>query len=86
MAPAIAVCASLTSLNLSHNNLMSTFRCEGEVEGDSYTVGARVVFEGHEFTVLSAETDDDYPQLGELSGIKAISDALRVSASVTKVR
>lgn len=81
----LAVSASLTELNLSNNELVESFVCEGEVEGDTYTVGTAVFFQQREFTVIAAETDKDYPTLADLSGIKAIAGALSVSASLTSL-
>merc|ERR1712137_678485 len=77
LASALEVNAVLTSLNLADNNLISSFDCEDEVEGDTYTAGAKVLFKGVEYIVISAETGEQYPTLGVFSGINSIAKALQ---------
>ena len=77
---------SITSIDLSGNKLVSTFACDGVVQGDTYTVGAKVIFKGHEYTVASVETKEKYPTLADLSGIQTLAEAIRVTASMTYLR
>ena len=81
------VIASLTELNLSQNQLFPN----GEVPsskliGESFAAGAKVrIKEGYEgeLMVLREANADGNVLLGDPSGIQAIADALRVTASLT---
>ena len=79
---ALRVNGALTSLDLSGNRLVSTIECDSEVDGAS-VAGAIVAFKGREYTVSEAQSDEYYAALADLSGIKAIADALRVNGALT---
>lgn len=85
---ALKVNASLTSLNLSSNNLAgeTDWVKPAEVQGE-HTVGATVTYQGREMLVSDVFSDGDLKMkpMEWLAGIMAIADALRVSASLTSV-
>ena len=90
VAAMAAVVASLTSLNLAENNLggETGYVKATKVQGTSFNVGDKVVYEGREM-IVSAGKDRDgdikMKPVDWLSGINAIAKALRVSASLTQV-
>ena len=90
MAPAIAVCASLTSLNLAENNLggETGYVNVNMVQGSSFNVGDKVIFQGREMIVSKGKDSDGEIKMKPvdwLLGINAIADALKVTASLTKI-
>ena len=90
LAPAIAGSASLTSVNLAHNNLAGKtgYVKASEVQGSSFEVGNKVIYQGREMLLSQGKDRAGEIKMKPLdwqSGINAIADALRVSASLTKV-
>ena len=86
LAPEILVMTSLTSLNLAQNNLGGdTGLIEAtKVQGTSFNMGDKVIYEGREMMI--SQEGSSYIKMKPvdwLSGINAIADALRVSASLT---
>ena len=93
LAPAIRDSASLTSVDLSNNNLgdgETGYVKARDVQGSSFNVGDKVVYQRREMVVSKGKDSDGdikmKPAVADLSGIKAIADALGVSPSVTSVR
>jgi len=86
----MAVSASLTSVNLTRNNLTGETGCvkASEVQGISFEVGDKVIYKGREMLVSTGKDSDGeirMKPLDRLSVINAVADALRVSASLTEV-
>ena len=78
--------ASLTTLNLANNQLFPSEEVPSELIGDSFLVGAKVrMKEGYKLTVLREADANGEVKIGDPSGIQAIADALKVTASVTSV-
>ena len=89
LAPAIRDSASLTSLNLSHSNLAgaTAYISRTAVQGPSSNVGDRVIYQGCEMIV--SDCIDRYGvtfiKMFNLSGVKALADAIRDSTSLTSI-
>ena len=93
LAPALAANGSLTSLNLSSNNLCSVTETgyikASQVQGSSFNEGDKVVYQGKEMIVSKAkDTDGDIKMtnLPDISGLNALADAFRVNGALTEVR
>ena len=88
MADALRVTPSLTSLNLASNNLVSEtgYIKVTKVQGTSFNVGDKVIYGGREMTVSRGKDNDGDIKMIDLSGVIALADALRISASLTEVR
>ena len=88
IADALRVTASLTSLNLASNNIAGEtgYVKVSEVQGSSFEKGDTVVYKGQEMIISQGKDSDGDIKMIDMSGIKAIADALRVSASLTSVR
>ena len=82
-----AFTGSLTSLNLASNHLGETgYVKASEVQGSSFKVGDKVLYQGREM-VVSREIDDvGEIKMADTSGIIAIAEALRVCGSLTSLR
>ena len=81
-----SVCASLTSCDLSSNNLAGgKYVKETNLPGSDYKSGTKVIYEGQELTVLMEKDSNGNVWLGTLDGVAALADALRTSASLIKV-
>ena len=87
LAPEIIVRASLTSLNLSDNNLAGEtgYVKATAVQGPSFNVGDRVIYQGCEMIVSKGIDSDGEIKMVNLSGVKALAHALRVNPSLTSV-
>ena len=81
-------------MNLASNNLVSEtdYVKATKVQGASFNVGDKVIYEGREMTVSERETvygrvmkHGDFNMVN-LSGVIALADALRVCTSITEVR
>jgi len=86
----MAVSASLTSVNLTRNNLTGEtgYVKASEVQGISFEVGDKVIYQGREMLISTGKDSDGEIRmmpLDRLSVINAVADALRVSASLTEV-
>ena len=81
--------ASLTSVNLSSNNLAGEtgYVKADRVQGTSFEVGDKVTYEGREMIVSKGkDRDGDIRMIdGGQSGVKAIAEAIRVTASLTSI-
>ena len=93
VAGLVPVMGSLTSLDLSSNSLCSVTETgyikASKVQGASFNVGDKVMYEGKEMIVSRAKDSDGdikMTNLPDLSGVNAIADALRVNGSLTSVR
>ena len=64
----------------------SCFNKLEEVQGSSFNVGDKVMYRGREVIVSYGKDDHGDIKMIDLSGVKAIADALRISASITSVR
>ena len=87
------VTGALTSLNLSSNNLCSVTETGyikvSQVQGSSFNEGDNVVYQGKEMIVSKAiDRDGDIKMrnLPDMSGLKALANALRVNGALTKIR
>ena len=87
IAQAISVMASLTSLNLSDNNLAGEtgYVKATAVQGPSFNVGDRVIYQGCEMIVSKGIDSDGEIKMVNLSGVKALAHALRVNPSMTSL-
>jgi hypothetical protein len=89
IADSITVTASLTSVNLSSNNLAGEtgYVKADRVQGTSFEVGDKVTYEGREMIVSKGkDRDGDIRMIdGGQSGVKAIAEAIRVTASLTSI-
>jgi NLR family CARD domain-containing protein 3 len=92
IAESISVSPSMTSINLSSNNIAGVTETgyvkASKVQGSSFNVGDKVVYEGKEMVVSKAKDNDGDIKMStipDLAGIKSIADAIRVSPSVTSV-
>ena len=88
LADALRVCpSSLTSLNLASNNIggETGYVKATEVQGSSFEKGNTVIYKGQEMIISMGKDSDGEIKMIDLSGIKAIADALRANASVTSV-
>ena len=87
IADSIAVTPSLTSVNLSSNNLAGEtgYVKADRVQGTSLEVGDKVTYEGREMIVSKGkDIDGDIRMIdGGQSCVKAIAEAIRVTASLT---
>ena len=84
MAAMLAVTGSLTALDLASNNLagVTGYIKASEVQGSSFNVGDKVLYQGREMVVSTAIDSDGEIMMSDLSGINAIADALlRVSTA-----
>ena len=81
VAGLVSAMASITSINLSSNNLTGgTFVNESKlVPSSDYKSGTKVTHEGQELTVLAEKDSDGDVLLGSLDGIIALADSFRVS-------
>ena len=84
LTDAVSVSASLTSLNLSSNNLgdgETEYVKVNTVQGSSFNEGDRVIYQGREMIVsMGKDSDGDIkmkPVAPDLSGVKALADAAR---------
>lgn len=77
----------LTNLDLSTNNLAAeTGYIEAtEVEGDSKEVGAQVMYQGREMTVIKGIDSDGELKLADFSGVYALANALKFNAVLNKL-
>ena len=92
LAPALAANGSLTSLNLSSNNLCSVTETgyikASQVQGSSFNEGDKVVYQGKEMIVSKAKDRDGdikMTNLPDMSGLNALADASRVNGGLTSV-
>ena len=92
VAEMASVMGSLTSLDLSSNSLCSVTETgyikASKVQGASFNVGDKVMYEGKEMIVSRAKDSDGdikMTNLPDLSGVNAIADALRVNGSMTRL-
>ena len=81
-----------SSLNLSSNNLCSVTETDyikaSKVQGASFNVGDKVMYERKEMIVSQAKDSDGdikMTNLPDLSGVNAIADALRVCAVADEI-
>ncbi len=94
IADALRVNGGLTSLNLSSNNLCPAVNETGyikasQVQGSSFNVGDKVVYQGKEMIVSKAKDRDGdlkMTNLPDWSGLNALADAFRVNGALTEVR
>ena len=93
IADAMRVSQSLSSINFSSNKLMGDVTETGyvkasEVQGSSFNVGDKVIYEGKEMVVSKAKDRDGdiikMKTLPDMAGINAIADAI-VRGSLSKV-
>ena len=90
IADALRVNASLTSLDLSSNNLggETDYIKASKVQGKSFNIGDEVIYEGRKMIVSKGKDRDGDIKMKPVDwvqGINAIADALRVNASLTKI-
>ena len=92
LAPALAANGSLTSLNLSSNNLCSVTETgyikASQVQGSSFNEGDKVVYQGKEMIVSKAKDGDGdikMTNLPDMTGLNALADAFHVNGSLTKI-
>ena len=98
LAPALAANVSLTSLNLSSNNLCSVTETgyikASQVQGSSFNEGDKVVYQGKEMIVSKAKDGDGdikmtgnrwirMTNLPDMTGLNALADAFHVNGSLT---
>jgi len=89
----LRVNGGLTSLNLSSNNLCSLVNETGyikasQVQGSSFNVGDKVVYQGKEMIVSKAKDRDGdlkMTNLPDWSGLNALADAFRVNGALTSL-
>jgi hypothetical protein len=81
-----SVSASVTEVNLSHNNLTSSEYVEqNNLSGSTFKAGDRVMHEGQELTILKEKESDGELLLGSFDGVMALANALKVTASMTQL-
>ena len=94
LADAVAVNASLTNLNLESNDLVygeTGYVKANTVQGSSFNEGDKVIYQGREMIVSQGKDSDGdiyikmKPVAPDLSGVKALADAILVNASLTQV-
>ena len=87
IAADLRVHGSLTDLNLSSNNLAGEtgYVKATKVQGSSFNVGDKVVYEGREMVVSKGKDSDGDIKMIDVSGVKALADSLAVNGSLTKV-
>ena len=93
VAAMATVVGSLMSLNLASNNLGdgTIYVKATKVQGDSFNQGDKVIYQGREMIITEfANTPSSAgffikPVAPDLSGIKAIADALSIDCSVTSL-
>ena len=90
IASLISVNGSLTSLNLSSNNLCSVTETgyikASQVQGSSFNEGDKVVYQGKEMIVSKAKDRDGdikMTNLPYMSGLNALANAFRVNGALT---
>jgi len=83
----LRVSGSLTSLNLSSNNLTGKtgYIKVTEVSGSSFNVGDQVTYQGREMTISMAKYSGSDIEMNDLSGIKELASAIAVSGSLTSL-
>ena len=84
----IPVMGGLTDLNIASNNLCGETRYMNvtEVQGSSFSVGDKVIYQGREMTISEGENDDGDIKMMDLSGVRALADSLAVNGgSLTRV-
>ena len=93
LAAEILVMPSLTSVDLCGNILTGVTETgyvkASKVQGSSFNVGDEVTYNGQKMIVSEGKDSDGEIKMrtvADLSGITALADALRVSASLTSVR
>ena len=87
LAPGIAASASLTELNLASNNLAGEtgYVKATKVQGSSFTVGDKVVYEGREMVISKGKDNDGEIRMIDMSSVKALADSLTVNEALTKI-
>jgi len=78
LAEAFANMPSLTSIDLASNNMVSETGhvWMGEVQGESYDVGAKVMYNGRQMTVSQAPDSGGDMRMLDFTAIDALFDAL----------
>jgi len=79
--------SSVASLSLAGNDLLgdTDWIKQSEVHGESFEVGAKVVYQGREMTVSTAPNSDGGLKMIELAGIAALCDALPKMKALTEL-
>ena len=84
---ALAVNGSLTSLDLSNNNLAveTGYIRASKAQGSSFNVWNRVTYQGRKMTTSMGKNRDGYIQLIDFSGVKELASAIAVNGSLTSL-
>jgi len=79
------VSASLRDLNLASNHLAGEtgYVKATKVQGSSFHVGDKVLYEGREMVVSMGKDSDGDIKMIDMSGVKALADGLAVNAELT---
>ena len=87
LADALRLNASVTSIDLSSNNLAreTDYIKASKVQGTSFNVGDKVVYQGREMTISKGKDRDGDIKMIDLSGVKELASAIGVNASITQV-
>ena len=92
LAEALPFNASLTNLNLTSNNLgdgETGYVKADTVQGSSFDVGDKVIYQGREMIVSEGKDSGGdirmKPVAPDVSGVKALADALLVNTSLTNL-
>jgi hypothetical protein len=85
IAESISVSPSLTSIDLSSNNMGGSFYVKPEaLSGGPLEEGAKVQYQGQTVTILQEEDEDGDIEITNI-GTLALANALRVSPSLTSI-
>jgi hypothetical protein len=86
-ADLLRVSTSLTSVNLSSNNLAGEtgYVKADRVQGTSFEVGDKVTYEGREMIISKGKDSGGDIKMIDLSGVKVLAEGIAVSASLTKI-
>merc|ERR1712060_997279 len=85
LASALEVNAVLTEVNLSSNCIGGGYVKASEVDGQSIEVGAKVIYRGHEVTVVKGLDSYGEIEIQDLTGVVAMAKALEVNAVLTSL-
>ena len=86
LATALNVSSSMTSVDLSSNQIVTKIE-SGYIKGKSWAKGEEVEHEGFTWTCTNVYADGDRKLTrNDITGVKAIADALSVSSSMNALK